>query len=31
MKYNCRHCDWSIEGFEGQIADILKHEKTHAV
>jgi|LWDU01.1.fsa_nt_gi rubredoxin len=29
MKYNCKLCGWTIEGFEGQIDDILKHEKTH--
>jgi len=29
MKYNCKFCNWMIEGQTHLITDILKHEKTH--
>jgi len=29
MRYNCKICDWTIEGQTQVMKDILEHEKTH--
>jgi hypothetical protein len=29
MRYQCRKCDWSIDGQTQIMKEILKHEKEH--
>ena len=29
MRYNCKICDWTIEGQTQIMTEILKHEKDH--
>lgn len=29
MKYNCRYCEWSFEGNNSSVKDILAHDRTH--